>query len=93
MVADTGGSKIPTARIIGDTDALTANAAQTSSVAVPDNVASKLSIVDFGGFDVASYYEDDIMVMRIEMDNGNGGDVVIWSLIIEGVIFADGKTI
>lgn len=93
LVADSGGSKVPTTRAIGDTDTLTANAAQSSSVTVPNNVANKLSIVDFGGFDVSSYYEDDIMVMRIEMDTGYGGDVVIWSLIIEGVIFADGKTI
>ena len=93
LVADPAGGISPVPRAIGSTDTLTANAAQTSSVTVPNNTANKLSIIDFGGFDVSSYYEDDIMVMRIEMDNGNGGDVVIWSLIIEGVIFSDGKNI
>ena len=93
LIADPAGGIPPVPRLIASTDSLTANPAQTSSVAVPNNIANKLSIIDFGGFDISPYYEDDIMVMRIEMDNGNGGDVVIWSLIIEGVIFSDGKNI
>jgi hypothetical protein len=90
LIADSAGGKEPIARAAGDTYNTTA--AQSAVISVMTTVNNdSIEQALFDGFDVSSYYEDDLVLVRFL--NTTGQTINVWGLIAEGVAFADGKVI
>lgn len=91
-IADPAGGIEPIERTTGAT--YIASAAQTvaiSSSPVQDTIVA----ARFTGFDISSYYEDDIMIIRIGFGfpalTANVNETDIWAIIVEGVQWTAGK--
>jgi hypothetical protein len=100
-VADPAGGLTPVPRVIADTELLTAKAAQadtrdlTAGATLPDTLDNRALETSFGPFDVAGYYEDDLVFVRFELDNDGtpNQDVTVWAMIISAVAFSEGAPI
>lgn len=100
LVADPAGGVVPVLRDFTNTDTLTANPglSQTKTLVpqgatIPATYNNQIHCVTFEGFDISSYYAQDLIIVRVELDNdGNPNqDVIIWSVNIEGVSYTDGR--
>ena len=92
LIADPSGGEEPIARTSADT--ITANTAQTDTQNLPNTDATRVRKADFGGFDVSHYYEGDLVLGRIEMDNdGGGSDIIIITVNVRGVNWTLGDTL
>jgi len=92
LEADPSGGETPVARSLSNTEAVTAKAAQTSSELNVDQVLGKLQELTFGPFDVSDYYEGDMMMLRLEMDNDgpDNANPVVVSFEVIGVMWTQG---
>jgi hypothetical protein len=104
LIADSGGGIAPVTRTAASTETLTAKAGSSSGPAnllpnggsVPLDYSGKLYSEPYRSLiDVSSYYEGDMIAVRFELDDDGtpNQNIVIWGLIIEGVMFADGKVL
>ena len=92
LIADPSGAEVPIARTAVSTDIITTNAAQTDTQNLPNTDVTKIRKADFGGYDVSSYYEGDLVLGRIEMDSSDGGgDLAILTVSIRGVTWTLGE--
>jgi hypothetical protein len=95
VLVASGTAVVPVARSAADTDALTANAAQSDTFDLPEVAADKPHLAQRNGFDIASYYEGDQVKVRLEMDDDGTDnlDVVIWSVAVSGVSWTPGEVL
>lgn len=93
LVADPAGGVVPTARTVANTETLTAKAAQTDTVNGIATTAGKLHKITFGPFDISDYYEGDIVIVRIELDDDGAGNtnIGIFTLELNGVEWTPGE--
>jgi hypothetical protein len=87
LEADPSGGLTPVARTLANTEVMTANAAQTDSTSglnVNTSADVKLRSIQFGPFDVSSYYEGDMVFLRLELDD-DGADNVNLSVMDIGI--------
>ena len=98
-VADPAGGKVPVPRAIADTETTIAKAGTSITFTSSDFgtvwPADTLFKGTFGPYDITSYYADDAVFIRLELDNDGtpAQDVGIVALIVEGVQFTDGGTL
>jgi len=99
-VADPDGGIVPTPRTQANTETLTAKAgtAVTSDLvptgsSLPLDYSNQIHEIEYEGYDISSYYEDDVIAVRFELDDDGtpNQDVTVWGIIVEGVAFAEGK--
>jgi len=104
LIADSGGGIAPVTRTAALTETLTAKAGSSSGPAnllpnggsVPLDYSGKIYSEPYRSLiDVSSYYEGDMIAVRFELDDDGtpNQNIVVWGLIIEGVMFADGKVL
>ena len=100
LVADPAGGVVPVLRDFTNTDALTANPGLSQSktlvpagATIPATYDNQIHCVTFDGFDISSYYAQDLIIVRVELDDDGtpNQDVVVWSVNIEGVAYTDGR--
>lgn len=100
LIADPAGGTAPIVRTLANTETLTAKAAQSvthnlqpAGSSIGDDLSQKVFVIDFGPFDISSYYPGDVLAVRFELnDDGNPNyNVTLWALAVEGVNFATGK--
>lgn len=87
LQAHPSGSNVdPVARVLEDTHALTTNAALSDSQVVSGSVTGVVFSREFGPFSVASYYEDDMVFCRLELDDDGATNcnVTVHSIEIDG---------
>jgi hypothetical protein len=92
-VADPAGGVPTVARTVANTDTLTANAGQAVTVTpLPSVAVDKIHLVSFEGYDISSYYEGDMIIVRFEYDNDGtpNTDLTVWAIEISGVRFTAG---
>ena len=99
LVADPSGGIDPTPRTLADTDVLTTGiAAFDAQNLVPSGTVLPATYDDyaidqeFAAFDASSYYEGDVLFVRVEMtDDGTPNqDVTIIALVVNGIKFSLG---
>lgn len=94
LVADSGGAIAPVARSLANTDEVTANTAQTSTISsVSTASTNKFETLTFTDFDVSDYYEGDIVLIRFSLDNdgaGAGADYVVAAVTVSGALWTQG---
>jgi len=95
LEADPSGGLIPIERTLANTEVLTANVAQTTSVSVPFVVNNKLITIESDPINISSYYEGDMLAIRVELDDdGNGNkDFIVWTVEISGIKWTHGERI
>lgn len=92
LEADPSGGRTPVARTVANSETLTAKAAQTSTKVVDYSATGKIYRTQFGPFDISSYYEGDILLVRFELDDDgtNLVNVNLLTLAINGVKWTPG---
>lgn len=92
LEADPNGGAVPVARTLANTETMTGKQSQTvTNTQVATSVSTKLQSAYFEGFSVANYYEGDMVVFRIEMDNRAGSNIAAWSVDVVGTLCSLGK--
>ena len=90
---------MPVPRAIADTETTIAKAAISytfdSSLIGTVWPADTLYKADFGPYPIAGYYAEDVILVRMELDNDGtpNQNIAIIAMIIEGVMFTDGGTL
>ena len=101
-VADPNGGKVPIPRTVSNTETLTAKAATAitnpllpEGATLPATLDNFIHRVDYGPYDISSYYEGDIVAVRFELDDDGASNqnVTVWALSIDGVKFTEGKNL
>jgi len=92
LEADVAGGVTPVARTLSNTETVTAKAAQTDSALNVDQVVGKFQELSFGPFTVCDYYEGDMMMLRLEMDNDgpDNANPTVASFEVVGVMWTYG---
>ena len=105
LIADSNGGTVPVKRTIDQTPTITAvNPYQNVVTILPEgytpgvttwaDIDSKVFELDMGEINVQTIYEGDIILLKFECTTiDNGAEIVIYSLIVEGVSHQDGKGI
>jgi len=95
MVADPAGAVAPSARTEANTETLTAKVAQTDTNTGIEAATAKLHQTVFGPFDVSDYYEGDVILIRIELDDEGTGlaNIGVFTVELDGVMWTHGATI
>ena len=101
-VADPDGGLVPVPRTQVNTETLTAKAGTAvtldllpSGSTLPLDYTNQIHEIEYSPYDISSYYEDDIVAVRFEMDSDGSPnqDVTVWGVIVEGVKFTEGKVL
>jgi len=97
-VADPTGGTTPTARTYANTDTLTTNAAQTDTVTTGSIglvANTKVGMLTFGPFSIDDYYEDDLILWRLELDDDgvDNTDIDVLTVSVSGVKWTPGEKI
>ena len=82
LVADPSGGKIPIPRPVSATTAFNTYSAQTNSVST-DIGSSKIHSITLGQFDISGYYNDDMILMRLEKDSGVNVNLNLLNLYLD----------
>ena len=93
LIADSGGAIIPVARAATAAEAFTAKPATAITVATDTGAVTDRPLsMQFGPYDISSYYEGDALVCYLELDAQGtpAQDLVIWTLAVSGVRFTTG---
>ena len=105
LIADSSGGTKPVKRSIVDTPSITTvNPYQNAVTILPEgytpgvttwaDIDSKVFELDMGEINVQSIYEGDIVLLKFECTTiDTNANIVIYSLIVEGVSHQDGKGI
>ena len=105
LIADSSGGTKPVKRSIVDTPSITTvNPYQNAVTILPEgytpgvttwaDIDSKVFELDMGEINVQSIYEGDIVMLKFECTTiDTNANIVIYSLIVEGVSHQDGKGI
>jgi len=95
LEADPSGGLIPVERTLANTEILTANAAQTTSVSVPFVVNNKLITIESDPINISNYYEGDMIAIRLELDDDGDGnkDFIVWTVEIFGIKWMHGERV
>ena len=105
LIADSNGGTVPVKRTIDQTPTITAvNPYQNVVTILPEgytpgvttwaDIDSKVFELDMGEINVQTIYEGDIILLKFECTTiDTGAEIVIYSLIVEGVSHQDGKGI
>ena len=72
-INDPNGGKVPTARTVASTTAITADNAQVTTFTNIDNTTGIFHKITSDDIDISSYYEGDVILIRVELDN-DGAD-------------------
>jgi hypothetical protein len=97
LVADPAGTITPVPRTEPNTTGY--NTAAPQLVNFPDALIypEKLRVQEFDGYDISSYYEDDLLIIQLEVVDGVTGPTLsnvrpfdLWAIVIEGVSFTNG---
>jgi hypothetical protein len=93
LEADPTGGSTPVARTLANTETTTAKAAQTDTQTYTSGTTNKVQAIDFGPYDVSDYYEGDLLLLYLEMDDDGGGnaDTLVWLVEIAGAKFTEGE--
>ena len=93
LEADPTGGVTPVERTLANTELVTANTAQVSTVLVPAVVPDKLQSFVSDPVDISNYYEGDMIAIRIELDDTGDGnkDFIIWGVELNAVQWALGE--
>jgi len=93
LEADPTGGVTPVARTLANTETLVAKAAQTSTQTFTSGTTNKLEELVFGPFDISDYYEEDQILIRVELDDDGAGnaDVLVWLIEVEGAKWTLGE--
>jgi hypothetical protein len=93
LVADPTGGVPSVERAEIDTDTLVANAGTADTFNLPTTTTGKAHRVERGDFDISDYYEGDVVLVRIELDDDGAGnaDVQIIGVEVGGVKWALGE--
>jgi hypothetical protein len=92
-LAASGTAIVPVPRTDANTDTLIVNAAQTDSFTLPETSDGKIHKTSRDGFSIASIYEGDNVLVRLEMDDDGTDnlDVAIWEIEVSGVVWTHGE--
>lgn len=97
IVADPAGGLVPIQRAITDTENMIAKPATSytfdSSAITTVWPADTLYKGSFGPYDIANYYSEDAVLVRMELDDDGtpAQNVAIIALIVKGIAFTDGE--
>ena len=82
-------------RTVPGTEDLNSKPAQTATNSSPPSAPNKLHLLRFGPFDISSYYEGDVVLIRLELDDdGNPNtDIGIFNIALNGVQWTNGDKI
>jgi hypothetical protein len=97
LVADPAGGITPTARTEPNTTGYNTTAPQLVNFPDAPIYPEKLRVQEFDGYDISSYYEDDLLIIQLELVNAATGPTLnnarpfdLWAIVIEGVSFTNG---
>lgn len=97
LVADPAGGIVPTARTEPNTTGYNSIAPQLVNFPDASIYPEKLRVQEFDGYDISSYYEDDLLIIQLELLDGVTGPTLnnarpfdLWAIVIEGVSFTNG---
>lgn len=105
LIADSSGGVEPIKRSITDTPTITTDdpyqnvvtilpEGYTPGVTTWADISGKIFELDMGEISVQTIYEGDIVMLKFECTTiDNNAEIVIYSLIVEGVSHQDGKGI
>ena len=104
LIADSSGGVEPIKRTIAQTSTIISQNPFSNTVTVlPEGYTptttwqgldDQIFEIDLGEVNVQTIYEGDIVMLNIEVSTlDSGGDVLVYSLIVEGVSHQDGKGI
>lgn len=93
LEADPAGGITPVPRTIANTATLTAAAATAVTQVIDSTVGTKIQSVDFGPYDIDTFYEGDIVFARLELDDDGVGnaDIGITAVEVSGVKWTNGE--
>jgi len=93
LEADPTGGLTPVARTVANTETLTAKAAQTTTVSAQFDTSNKIISITSDDIDISDYYEGDMLLIRVELDDDGTGnkDMLVWTAEIEGVKWTLGE--
>jgi hypothetical protein len=91
--ADPTGGTTPVPRTLANTATLTATAGTAVTRTIDSTVGTKIQSVDFGPYSVATLYEGDIVLARLELDDDGVGnaDIGIVAVEVAGAQWTNGE--
>lgn len=97
LVADPTGGTTPVARTLANTETVIAKAAQAvtnnTDFIAANPTSNKIQRVDFDDFDITNYYEGDILLIRLELDDNAGGTINAFDLSVAALRWVPGEKI
>lgn len=96
QIADPAGGTATIARAVADAEQFDSKAALTNALQSPTGTVDNRPLtLTAGPFDLSGYYAGDTVLVAIEMDADGtpNQDVVLWSLVVEGVKFSLGTAL
>jgi len=93
LIADSAGAIIPVERAATAAETFTSKAATAITVATNTGAITDRPLsMEFEPYEISNYYEGDSVIVRIELDADGtpAQDLVIWSLVVNGVRFTMG---
>jgi len=93
LEADPSGGVVPIPRTLAETEAYITNPGQTDTETFSSGTTDKAQDILFGPFDISSFYEGDVLLIRIEMDDDGVGNanVMVWVVEVAGCKFTHGE--
>ena len=93
LEADPAGGTTPVARTLANTELVTANTAQVTTVSAPAVVPDKLQSFESDPVNISNYYEGDMVAIRVELDaTGSANkDFIIWGIELNAVQWSLGE--
>lgn len=91
--ADPTGGTVPVARTLANTETITANNAQFTTVSTPIVDNTKIQTIESDPIDISNYYEGDMVFIRIETDSMGSAnkDIFILSVELNAVLWSPGE--
>ena len=93
LEADPAGGTTPVERTLANTETVTANAGQATTISTPSTDNTKIQRIESDPVDISNYYEGDMVFIRIELDDDGtpNKDFFVLSVEINGVLWAHGE--
>lgn len=93
LEADPAGGTTPVARTLANTETVTANVGQATTVSTPIVDNTKLQQISSDPINISNYYEGDMLFIRIEYDSTGSAnkDIFVTSVETNAVLWAHGE--